>query len=424
MPFDLSRDLVIRWDGPQPAHVSLLRRLGVAAVLLPAPDRAFSEVCASAGIATLAPPELQFVRLSELGGANAAANFVLTDGLWPGVTRPPSVAGRGDETASASREPWVDANGYLAGYLRALRPGKPPVLGYLPDKLGDRAVPYDSLELALIEAWTAGGNYLLAVEPHYRAALLRKEAKATAAWEQLGRTGQWLRQHVALFRQPCLRTITVLVEPGAATAEIANLMYRRNASPLLAPASDPPPPHPAGVLALIAANLKAPSAASARRILAHAEAGSTVVVAAPPSQPWWKTPALKQLRSEPDREFFALGKGRVVAYRRPIADPSEFALDVIDILTHKRRPVRLWNAPSVIALATASPVPRELLLHLVNYGSPIDNDVQARVQGHFTKARLLRPEASPLPLQTARRGTTTEVFVPELRRLGVVAFSE
>ena len=83
-------------------------------------------------------------------------------------------------------------------------------------------------------------------------------------------------------------------------------------------------------------------------------------------------------------------KGQVVAYKRPVADPSEFALDVIDIITHRKRAVRTWNAPAVIALATG-----EKLVHLVNYGSPIDMDVQTRVQGHFTKATLMRPDADP-----------------------------
>ena len=64
----------------------------------------------------------------------------------------------------------MDANGYKVGYLRALYPDRPPILAYLPD-LGDRVVPFDSLELALIEAWTAGGNYILAIEPTYREAL-------------------------------------------------------------------------------------------------------------------------------------------------------------------------------------------------------------------------------------------------------------
>ena len=63
-------------------------------------------------------------------------------------------------------------------------------------------------------------------------------------------------------------------------------------------------------------------------------------------------------------------------------------------------------------------------MHLVNYGSPIDMEVQARVQGHFTKATLLRPDGGiRCRSQPAKRGTMTEVQVPELSRLGVVVFS-
>jgi hypothetical protein len=200
-------------------------------------------------------------------------------------------------------------------------------------------------------------------------------------------------------------------------------LYRRNASPFLAPAAAPPPPDPGARLAIVAANLGQLSADAAKRILAHAEAGSFVIAAAAEGRQWWRGAPLKPLRSEPDREFYQCGKGQVVAYRRPVADPSEFALDVIDVVTHKRRAVRLWNAPSVIALATESPVKSERLLHLVNYGSAIDTEVQARVQGHFRRAVLIRPDASPVELPPARRGTTTEVLVPELRRLGVVIFS-
>jgi hypothetical protein len=36
---------------------------------------------------------------------------------------------------------------------------------------------------------------------------------------------------------------------------------------------------------------------------------------------------------------------------------------------------------------------------------------------------MVRPDGSPLPLKPAKRGTTTEVFVPELTRLGVLVFS-
>jgi len=386
MPLSLDKEIVIRQGGQIPQQ---------------------------AGIAPIPESDIGALGLDE---------FAKT-GLWPGIRRPPTVPGRGDETASASREPWVDANGYKVGYLRALHPSRPAVLAYRPEDLGDRVVPFDSLELALIEAWTSGGNYILAMEPRYAEALASKDPKAIGAWEQLGRTARWLRENIALFRQPAAPIVTALIDQGAASAEIANLLYRRNVSPALASIEAIPAPDPQKRIAIVAANLKPAPPDAAKRILAHAEAGAMVIVAAAPAQQWWRTSGLKQIRSEKDREYFGIGSGQVVTYRKLITDPSEFALDVIDLITHKRRPVRLWNAPAVIALATASPRAGERLVHLVNYGSPIDMDVQTRVQGHFTKATLLRPEADPKSLQAAKRGQMTEVQVPELRRLGVVVFS-
>ena len=385
MPLNLDKDIVVREDSKLPAQP---------------------------GIGQITESEIQSRGLTE---------FAKT-GLWPGIRKPPTVAGRGDETASASREPWVDANGYKVGYLRALYPDRLPILGYLPD-LGDRVVPFDSLELALIEAWTAGGNYILAIEPRYREALLGGDPKALAAWQQLGKTARWLRENITLFRQPEIPIVTAVIDSGSASAEIANLLYRRNASPALVSTERIPTPEPQKRIAVVAVNLKPPAPDVAKRILAHAESGAIVIVATAPAQQWWRGAGLKQTRTEKDRDYFGLGSGQIVAYHRPIADPSEFALDVIDIITHKKRAARLWNAPAVITLATASPKPEERLVHLINYGSPIDTDVQARVRGHFTKATLLRPEANPISLQAAKRGTMTEVQVPEIRRLGVIVFS-
>jgi hypothetical protein len=62
------------------------------------------------------------------------------------------------------------------------------------------------------------------------------------------------------------------------------------------------------------------------------------------------------------------------------------------------------------------------LLHVVNYSSPVDLPVLARVQGNFTKATVLRPDATPLDVKVARRGTNSEVAIPQLARVAVVAF--
>jgi hypothetical protein len=423
MNTDLARDIVLRWDSPAPEHVALFKQAGITAVLTPARNAAFAQACSAAGIAVIDSSEIQFLPAAGLATAKPGVGVALAEGLWPGIARPPAVAGRGDETASASVEPWIDANGYWIGVLRALYPQRPPVLGYLPDKLGDRAVPFDTLELALIESWTAGGNYLLSAEPRFRDALLRNDPKASASWAQLGTTARWLRENIGLFRQPTVPTVTALVDGGAESAEIANLLYRRNVSPSLCNASAIPAPDPENRLALVAANLEKPGPELVKQIMAHAQSGTSVVTAGVSGEQLRRGGAAKPVRSESDREFYALGKGRIIAYREAISDPSEFALDVIDIISHKQRAVRIWNAPAVIALVTASPRRGERLMHVVNYGSPITMEVQARVRGQFRKAALLRPGSPSTPLAPKTRGATTEVFLPEIKRMAVVVFS-
>ncbi len=333
----------------------------------------------------------------------------VTDGLWPGV-RSSGRRGRDTEVASASREPWVDANSYLVKYHRAL--GAAGVLAYGAGDRMDVEVPYDTAELALIEARIAGGNYIVDLPPRMRAGLAANEAKAQAAWQSLVKTANWLKQNQGLMGKPVLPEVTALVEPGAATRELANLLHRRGASPALASADRVPAPQ-AAILVLVAAGLKeVPEAA-----FAHARAGASVVIdsAAPAGA--------TQQREEVDRVFYKLGQGTVVAYKKKIVDPSDFAMDVIDVVTHKKRATRLWNAGAAIPLATVGARPGEAILHIVNYGLAAREELQAQIQGHFTKATLLCPEAAAVALPVKRRGTATEVFVPSLQRLAIVRFS-
>ena len=426
MPLDLSSEVAVRWNDCDAKFVPLLKEGGITTVLLPYRNEVFETACREAGLKVQALEEIQFFSLESINRASPKALVALTDGLWPGVSRGPS-QGRDEFTAGATERPWVNANGYWIGILRILYPNRPALLGYLPDeKAGVKPeilIPDDSLELALVEAWVNGGNYLLSLEPRYHERLLRGEAKALDAWRQLGRTAHWLDKHVSLFRQATFPAITVLVEPDAGLAEIVNLLYRHNASPALASAANPPAPDPLRRLALVAVSIHPPGAGIRRRILSHAEAGTSLIVDAPGENAWWHDPQLKLVRSQEDRDFYSLGRGQVVAYREPVSDPSEFVFDVIDIVTQKRRAARVWNAPTVIALATSCPRGANrgrALLHLINYGSPLSSELLAGIQGGYSRASLLRPEAAPLLLPTARRGTTTEVMIPELRRVGVV----
>ena len=355
--------LILRWPNREPAHDALLSQIQ--------PD--------------------------QIIGAELVPNTVAS-GLWPGI-RSPSKQGDAD-VASASREPWVDANGYLAAFQKAL--GLTTVLAH-EHKDPARGVPFDTLELALIEARVNGGNFILSVEPRHRAALLANDAKALEAWRSLARTAAWFRANENLFNRPTLPIMTALVEPGYPTSEIANLLFRRGASPALATQV----PNTGGIQVLVAAGLKTvpPS------VYNHAAAGAIAVIDTAHPKGW------KTVKEDTDRTLYSHGKGQIAAYHKRIQDPSEFALDCIDLLTHRRRAARLWNAPSAIPLATAGG-----LLHIIQYGAPLTNEVQARVQGIYKSATLFRPEAPPLPLKIYRRGATTEVFPPAIHRLAVVKF--
>jgi hypothetical protein len=379
----MALDLIARWPQPEEAHIQLLRKAGIEV----APD--------------------------------AALSGVVTRGVWPGIRRPGQARSwNNDLFASASAEPWIDSNLYLVPFERALTGRASPVIGYeagpatgLP---ADRSVPFETLEVALIEARLQGGNYVLSFDPRYRAALVAGDARALEALTSLGRTGAWLREQSSLFGLAAPPAITALVEPGNASAEIANLLYRRNGSPRLEPASAPPSPDGQRILVLVAASLKAVPKA----VWKHAEAGSTVAI----DDASLVNPAWRRVKEEPDRDFYQVGKGRVVVYKRRVAEPSEFALDMIDIVGHQRRIGRVWNAMSTVVFSTAGPATGEALLHVINYGAPLKDEIQARIHGHYTQATLLRPEAPPATLKTQPRGLATEVFLPGLTRVGVVRF--
>ena len=427
---DFRKDLILRWPDPQPAHVSVLKRAGIQAVLLRQPNADFSQACRNAGIDTAPEASMKTVKLNQLPIQDPGSYVALSTGLWPGVSRGAAKPNSpDDETASASSEPWVDANAYWIPYLRALYPTSAPVLAYEANEAAGlrdgRVVAFDTLELAFAEARAAGGNYILSMESSYREALLKEDAKAVSAWERLGTTAKWFNQNEALFGNAAQPTITALVEPGRQTAEIANLLFRRNASPLLTSAVPNPSP---GILALVATGIKAPSANTATRLLAHAQSGSTVVTDDASPQAWWRrAQGLREVRKQADRVFYALGKGSIIAYNSRAANPSEHALDVIDVVTHPKRPVRIWNSMTLIAMASAGGV-----LHLLNYGTGgggrrggrVGNgsEIQVRMQGVFQKARLLQPGAAPQELETARRGSTTEVLVPVFERVATVVF--
>jgi len=424
MQVDLTRETMVRWSRPSPRHVAVLQEGGITAVVT-APSPTFEKACADAGIKVIPEGQVRLLAVGDAGNVQPGEIGLIKTGLWPGTRNPQA------NVASATTSLWMDQNCYLVGYLRALHPDQPAVLAYLPDAAAGiqpgRVVRFDSFELALVEAWVAGGNYVLGLDTRFRDALLTGVQDAGTAWRNLGRTAAWLRANSALFRQPALPVITVLVDEGAVSLEIANLCYRFNVSPALVPATDPPAPDPRRRLVVAAAGIATPSAGIRTRILTHATAGATVVADEPGEKAWWRVPGMTLLKSYADREVFFTGKGQIVAYKEPISDPGEFAQDLIDIASQQRRPARIWNSQGSLALATlapsAGPLTGMAALHVINYGQPTNQTVLVRIQGNFARATLVRPEGETVTLKVAPRGTASEVELPQLGRVASVVFN-
>jgi len=389
---DPGKHLIAHWRAGQPGDVKLLKAAKVDAVWLEASQAEFASACTAAGLTVTDALE------------------TVKGGLWPGIRSAGKRRNADGEVSSASSEPWVDSNGYLVACQRALEPQKPALLGYGFGDAATRMVAFETLEIALAEACMMGGNFALQVEDRYLKALRAGDAKALAAWAKLGRTGAWLKQNAGLFGRPALPTITALYDGRAGSRELVNLLFRRNASPMVVAA---PPAVSPQIKAIVAASITPPSDKEKAAILAHAAAGAILIV----DGDWWRDPAAKLTKPEEDREFYSLGKGQIVAYRKRIADPSEFALDVIDLVSHRQRPLRLWNAPAIIGTRSAN------VLTLLNYGVSVPEDIQAHVLGNYAQATLHAPGAAPVALKVAKRAAMTEVFVPKLERACAIAFS-
>lgn len=422
MGLDLASDVILRWDSSS-SCAGLLESGGIDAVWLPQPEEAVAAACRAAGVQVVAKDGIRLRKPEEMGGAGRGESAAMRAGVWPGAHS----ASRGSDgafIAGATARAWVDANGYLIAWLRAVYPDAAPLLGYLPDAdagvTANRAINYESLELALTEARAAGGNWIVAPDRPYREALVGGDQRALSAWKQMGQTARWLKQQSALFRRPPVETITVLVEAGETTAELANLMCRQSASPELVSSTRVPAPDAALRPVVVTAGIRPPSPDLRRLLLAHAAGGATVVSDAWEPEAWWRAGGLKLERAFEDREFHVLGKGRIVAYKQPISDPGDFALDVLD-LAGERRAVRIWDVPAAVA-AVAHGEGRSAILRVVNYGSPARSEFMVHVHGTFRSATLLRPENGPLALALRRRWESTEIMLPALKRVAVVVF--
>lgn len=347
----------------------------------------------------------------QLGLDVRPAVAVVKEGLWPGIHPVDTTR------ASGTEKVWVDANLWVYAYLKGIYPQRAAILGYRADKAAGveekRSLGFPSLAAALAEARVSGGNVVLAPPENYRRALLGGEARAKTAWEHLAKLAKFLEAQEAAYRAAMLPSVAVLAADLEQAGELLNMAYRNNLFPVAMPVEG----FNGQAYTVVAASGVTPTAGVQAKLKARAAGGSTVAVApgAEGGQIWWKEWMKEKRPARAAFSLYGLGKGHVAAYADPVIDPSEFALDLMEMPGMAVRPLRLWNAGAVLGMVRQAGAGRWLVT-LVNYGSPKRDITMMRVAGHWAGAVALRPGMEAKPLETRRRGATTEVDVPTIEQ--------
>ncbi len=462
LKLDLRQDLIIHWPSATSAIAPLLEQLKARALLTDGPPLA---VPGLAQIADISTPDAQAVRAAQKAGFDAAAvpapadeaelkklleefrdfivivyltpeqvgwktapaHAVLRSGVWPGIV--PTDTSK----AGATEHVWLDADTSLYAQLRAQYPARRAVLGYRPDKDGGvpetRSVPARSVEVALADAYAAGGSVILSLPLDYRVALGKNDARALESWKTLAEVRAFVSERLAITDTPLAGRTAVICGTIEQTGEILNLAFRKNLCPV-------PLAKPEFTTArfdiVVAANIEVPPV-MADNLARFAMAGGSVI-AAPAGEeksPWWTRRGWKKLRAEPDRDVYAAGRGMVYAYHDTVMDPGAFALDVKELAGQLSQPgigvknydLRLWTADTVLGtLHRLSPT--SIAVVLTAYGTPLRHEFLVSVRGAFKRARYETIGVPAKPVELMKRPGRVEFTLTQLSRIGILTLEE
>jgi hypothetical protein len=290
------------------------------------------------------------------------------------------------------------------------------------------------VELAMAEAWAAGGNCILSLPPMYRESLLKGDGRALASWKQLGRTLAMLKARQAEYAGGVNSSVAIVARDWEQAYELLNMSYRYNLFPGVIAEKSIPPLDVQDLKVVAAAGVK-PGEAGKGNLAAFAQRGGTLLLA--PDDPaggrWWKGIAAEKPAGGKDQEWVKAGAGHVLIYLDPVLDPAEFALDLIDALGNKPRDLRIWNAPSMLGMVHRLEGGKALLT-LINYGggrmdSRAEFDITlirdfflVRVAGLYKSAVMHRAGQAPVPLELRQRKTMTEITLPAQGSVALIEF--
>ncbi len=353
-------------------------------------------------------------------GPVAPIGISLVKGFWPGIQLTRS-GKEGEADAGPTGEPWVDSNGWRILLEMAMKPHAQVWVDAAPPAEG---VPLNSYLIAMADAATYQGRWMLNLAPGFAAEVASGKPEAISAWKQI--TGgysffcspkPWAHDMPAAL----LGVISDFSgENESLGQELLNMLSRGNQQYRVIPKNHVSPAALNGLRCVAYVDVEAPGPELRTQMLSFVEAGGLLVTRPEwhplPPNTSWKTD------EHPRFSIGSLGKGRLAVAKEDPSDPYLLANDVVTLISRRWDLLRFWNFGPIGARLTVSADRRRATAQIVSYAEPDVYGPTLGVTGVYRRANLWRYDlAGSSSLEMAKQNKSVEIHLPPFSVYGAVA---
>jgi hypothetical protein len=310
---------------------------------------------------------------------DSGAQILGTDqGLWPGVR----VEQNGAVETGPSAAPWINTN---TGFLRFAKAASDSAIWIANQPPPDAAVNLTRYLQAIGDAAMTGARWVVALDPGFSRRLLARDPSALQDWKTIALHLQYFEDHKE-WRDLRPHSELAVVEDAQSGALLSggvlDMIAVKHTPVLPVPYRRINPPYLERSKMAVDVDPSALSPQQLAVLKAFTRAGGTLLT----GPPGWK--------------FQSLRPEAITLEKADLDKLDEIWKELNSMTGRKNMGARLFNVASMLSNLLETPAHKQLVLQLVNYSDFPAENITAHVLGTFHHARLYRPGAPVLELDT------------------------
>jgi hypothetical protein len=326
----------------------------------------FRDSLAGSGLTVIEMTPRRSMRLRD--AQQVAATY---QGVWPGIQVQEGDTAR----AGPSGSPWINTNMGFLLFARASTPAPIWIANPPPEK---QVLRVESYLHAICDAAVLGARWVVALDPDFRARLLRREPQALHDWKRMTAHLQYFEKHKE-WRTLQNHGPLAVVQDADSGALVSG-----------------------GILDMLATRHTPLRVIPRWKLTRDALRGSSMVLnlEADLLEPQQKATLAeftsagnRLLTTPPELKPPLLHADQITVAESEVGRIEDLWKGMNTAISHANPGVHMYNVASILTSVLSEAGGRRLILHLVNYsGYPVEN-VTIRFPGAFERAALLAPES-------------------------------